>query len=125
MIHTENDYKEFSSYPISLKVSLSKNRIRFFVKHFGSDNVLIKADKNVDVLEHLVKSVDKDIKVCYDGNVESDAVITNWQINTDEDKENWYEYGCCDYDHATCRPLSFWSDVDIDKYRLRFMGVDK
>ena len=125
MIHTENDYKEFSSYPISLKVSLSKNRIRFFVKHFGSDNVLIKAEKNVDVLEHLVKSVDKDIKVCYDGNVESDAVITNWQINTDEDKENWYKYGCCDYDHATCRPLSFWSDVDIDKYRLRFMGVDK
>lgn len=125
MIHTENDYKEFSSYPISLKVSLSKNRIRFFVKHFGSDNVLIKAEKNVDVLEHLVKSVDKDIKVCYDGNIDSDAVITNWQINTDEDKENWYEYGCCDYDHATCRPLSFWSDVDIDKYRLRFMGVDK
>lgn len=125
MIHTENDYREFSSYPISLKVSLSKNRIRFFVKHFGSDNVLIKADKNVDVLEHLVKSVDKDIKVCYDDNVESDAVITNWQINTDEDKENWYEYGCCDYDHATCRPLSFWSDVDIDKYRLRFIGVDK
>lgn len=125
MIHTENDYKEFSSYPISLKVSLSKNRIRFFVKHFGSDNVLIKAEKNVDVLEHLVKSVDKDIKVCYDGNIDSDAVITNWQINTDEDKENWYEYGCCDYDHATCRPLSFWNDVDIDKYRLRFMGVDK
>ena len=125
MIHTENDYKEFSSYPISLKVSLSKNRIRFFVKHFGSDNVLIKAEKNVDVLGHLVKSVDKDIKVCYDGNVESDAVITNWQIKTEEDKNSWYEYGCCDYDHATCRPLSFWSDVDIDKYRLRFMGVDK
>ncbi len=125
MIHTENDYREFSSYPISLKVSLSKNRIRFFVKHFGSDNVFIKADKNIDVLEHLVKSVDKDIKVCYDGNIESDAVITNWQINTDEDKENWYEYGCCDYDHAICRPLSFWNDVDIDKYRLRFIGVDK
>lgn len=125
MIHTENDYREFSSYPISLKVSLSKNRIRFFVKHFGSDNVLIKADKNVDVLEHLVKSVDKDIEVCYDGNIKSDAVITNWQINTDEDKENWYEYGCCDYDHAICRPLSFWNDVDIDKYRLRFIGVNK
>jgi hypothetical protein len=128
MIHTEDDYREFTSYPIDLKVSLTKNRIRFFVKNFGSDNVVIIAtDDKSDVLKHLVHSVDNDVKIVYNDNVSCDAQITSWQIKTEEDKNSWYEYGCCAYDMdmPTCRPLSFWNDVDIDKYRLRFMGVDK
>jgi len=66
-IHTTSDLYQMQALPLNLKVSMTKRRIRDWVKHFGLDGVYVSfsGGKDSTVLLHIAREVFPDIKAVF------------------------------------------------------------
>lgn len=65
--HTIQELQELQSYPLSIKIQLTKQRLREWVGHFGVDGVYISfsGGKDSTVLLHIARAMYPDIKAVF------------------------------------------------------------
>ena len=65
--HTISDLYQMQAMPLNLKISMTKRRIRDWVKHFGLDGVYVSfsCGKDSTVLLHIAREMFPDIKAVF------------------------------------------------------------
>ena len=65
--HTMSELYQWQSLPLSIKVSMTKRRIRDWVNYYGEDGVYISfsGGKDSTVLLHLAREMYPNIKACF------------------------------------------------------------
>lgn len=118
--HTLDDLRQYQAMPLSLKILMSKNRIRKWVNEYGKDDVKVMMTFSPEstVLLHMVNSEYPDIGVAFDYS-EGMKPITSWMASEDENGLNdWLEFGCNHYDteRPESTPMVFWTKENIFEY---------
>lgn len=67
MKHTKQDLQQMQSLPLSIKISMTKRRIRDWVNEFGTDGVFVSfsGGKDSTVLLHIVREMYPDIEAVF------------------------------------------------------------
>ena len=66
-LHTLHELQELQSYPLSIKIQLTKQRIREWIRRFGEDGVYVSfsGGKDSTVLLHIVREMYPDVKAVF------------------------------------------------------------
>ena len=118
--HTLERLAQYQALPLSLKISLSKRRIRGWVYVYGTDAsvVLMTFSPESTVLLHMVNSLYPDVKVAFEFKTGMKP-ITSWMASADVSGiDEWLTYGCNSYDaeQPVSKPMSFWNKEDVYEY---------
>ena len=117
--HSLDDLRQYQALPLSVKILMSKNRIRKWVNEYGAENVCVRMTFSPEslVLLHMVNEEYPEIKVAF-----SDSElkpITTWMASEDKDGiDDWLTFGCNHYEteKPESRPLAFWLKENVLSY---------
>lgn len=118
--HTMKDLEYYQALPLSLKIPMSRNRIRKWVDKYGVDGscVVMTFSPESLVLLHLVHKYYPSVRAVFGGS-EDLKPMTAWMASEDEaGLQDWLSYGCnhFDADRPEGHPISFWTKEDVLEY---------
>jgi len=117
--HSLDDLRQYQALPLSVKILMSKNRIRKWVNEYGAENVCVRMTFSPEslVLLHMVNEEYPEIKVAF-----SDSElkpIVSWMASEDESGlDDWLTFGCNHFetDRPESRAIAFWTKDDVFEY---------
>lgn len=118
--HSLDDLRQYQALPLSVKILMSKNRIRKWVNEYGEDNVCVRMTFSPEslVLLHMVNEEYPNVKVAFSDDTELKPIIA-WMASEDESGlDDWLTFGCNHFetDRPESRPMAFWYKDDVFKY---------
>jgi len=121
--HSLEDLRQYQALPLSVKILMSKNRIRKWVNEYGEDNVCVRMTFSPEslVLLHMVNEEYPNVKVAFSDDTELKPIIA-WMASEDESGlDDWLTFGCNHFeiDRPASMPMAFWYKEDALSYLLR------
>lgn len=118
--HSLDDLRQYQDLSLSVKILMSKNRIRKWVNEYGEDDVCVRMTFSPEslVLLHMVNEEYPSVKVAFSDDSELKPIIA-WMASEDESGlDDWLTFGCNHFetDKPESRPMSFWYRDDVFKY---------
>lgn len=118
--HSLDDLRQYQDLPLSVKILMSKNRIRKWVSEYGEDNVCVRMTLSPESLAllHMVNEEYPNVKVTFSDDTELKPIIA-WMASEDESGlDDWLTFGCNHFetDRPESRPMAFWYKDDVFKY---------
>ena len=118
--HSLDDLRQYQALPLSVKILMSKNRIRKWVNEYGEDNVCVRMTLSPESLAllHMVNEEYPNVKVAFSDDSELKPIIA-WMASEDESGlDDWLTFGCNHFetDKPESRPMAFWYKDDVFKY---------
>ncbi len=118
--HSLDDLRQYQDLSLSVKILMSKNRIRKWVNEYGEDDVCVRMTLSPESLAllHMVNEEYPKVKVAFSDDTELKP-ITAWMASEDESGlDDWLAFGCNHFetDKPESRPLAFWYRDDVFKY---------
>lgn len=117
--HSLDELEQWQSLPLSVKVLMTKNRIRKWVEEYHEDGVCVLMTFSPEslVLLHIVNLDYPEVGVAFG---ETDLKpMTAWMASEDaENVDEWLNFGCNHYDtdRPESNPLAFWLKEDVIEY---------
>jgi 3'-phosphoadenosine 5'-phosphosulfate sulfotransferase (PAPS reductase)/FAD synthetase len=120
--HSLDDLRQYQALPLSVKILMSKNRIRKWVNEYGEDDVCVRMTLSPEslVLLHMVNEEYPNVKVAFSDDSELKPIVS-WMASEDESGlDDWLTFGCNHFetDRPESRPLAFWTKDDVFEYLL-------
>ena len=118
--HSLDDLRQYQDLSLSVKILMSKNRIRKWVNEYGEDDVCVRMTFSPEslVLLHMVNEEYPNVKVAFSDDTELKPIIA-WMASEDESGlDDWLTFGCNHFetDKPESRPMAFWYRDDVFKY---------
>lgn len=118
--HTLSDLEQYQALPLSVKILMSKNRIRKWVNEYGANNVCVRMTFSPEslVLLHMVNEEYPSVKVTFSDDSELKPIVS-WMASEDESGlDDWLTFGCNHFEteKPESRPMAFWYRDDVFKY---------
>lgn len=118
--HSLDDLRQYQDLPLSVKILMSKNRIRKWVNEYGEDDVCVRMTLSPESLAllHMVNEEYPNVKVAFSDDSELKPIIA-WMASEDESGlDDWLTFGCNHFetDRPESRPMAFWYKDDVFKY---------
>lgn len=118
--HSLDDLRQYQDLPLSVKILMSKNRIRKWVNEYGEDDVCVRMTFSPEslVLLHMVNEEYPSVKVTFSDDTELKPIVS-WMASEDESGlDDWLTFGCNHFetDRPESRAIAFWTKDDILEY---------
>ena len=118
--HSLDDLRQYQDLPLSVKILMSKNRIRKWVNEYGEDDVCVRMAFSPEslVLLHMVNEEYPNVKVTFSDDTELKPIIA-WMASEDESGlDDWLTFGCNHFEteKPESRAIAFWNKEDVLSY---------
>ena len=118
--HSLDDLRQYQALPLSVKILMSKNRIRKWVNEYGIGNVCVRMTFSPEslVLLHMVNEEYPNVKVAFSDDTELKPIVS-WMASEDESGlDDWLTFGCNHFetDRPASMPMAFWLKENVFEY---------